>query len=441
METFFVGFLEPVPIYFLKMTTSDSELLQQFARNRSDDAFKTLVARHIDLVYSAALRQVRSAELAEEITQTVFIDLSKNAHKLKPNTLLTAWLYQVTRRTAIDAVRSESRRQQRELAAMELADMTTPDSDWKDIKPLLDEAMNALEESDRNSLLLRYFENKSLREVGQALGTSDDAAQKRVSRAVERLRDFFSEHGVAVGATTIVASVSANAVQAAPVPLALTITKAAAATTMTTLAATAPITMNWLTAKTISAIITSALVAATGTYVVLQAQTKQLKEENLKLLAKQNELAKQHDDVATTVSTMKKELDRAKKDNVELLRLRGEVGLLRRQSAETEKLRVENQQLRVTQANQSAALRTTIASDEIEKRNRCIKNLKQIDGATQQCALEHRLSPTNSLTAEDIILYFRDQKIPICPSGGAYSFGVITNNPTCSFPGHGIPEQ
>ncbi|MEO6182136.1 MAG: sigma-70 family RNA polymerase sigma factor, partial [Verrucomicrobiota bacterium] len=168
------------------MITSDSELLQQFAHDRSEDAFAMLVRRHVDLVYSAALRQVRSTQLAEEISQTVFLDLSRHADKLTPETILTAWLYRVTRRTSIDVVRSESRRQLREQIAVELADMNSPDTHWMQIEPLLDEAMDTLDEADRSSILLRYFENKSLREVGQTLGTSDDAAQKRVSRAVER---------------------------------------------------------------------------------------------------------------------------------------------------------------------------------------------------------------------------------------------------------------
>jgi hypothetical protein len=101
-------------------------------------------------------------------------------------------------------------------------------ADWTHIEPLLDEAMSALDETDRAAVLLRYFENKSLREVGQALGTSDDAAQKRVSRAVERLREFFAKHGVAVGASGLAIAISANAAQAAPVGLAVTISTAVA---------------------------------------------------------------------------------------------------------------------------------------------------------------------------------------------------------------------
>src|SRR6185503_5629062 len=170
------------------------------------------------LVYSAALRQVRSPQLAEEISQSVFTDLSRAADKLQPTTILTAWLYQVTRRTAIDVIRRESRRQARERLAVEMAAMNTA-ADWNHIAPLLEDAMEALNETDRAAILLRYFENKSLREVGQNLGTSDDAAQKRVNRAVERLRELFAKRGVAVGAGGLTVLISANAVQAAPLAL------------------------------------------------------------------------------------------------------------------------------------------------------------------------------------------------------------------------------
>ncbi len=152
---------------------------------------RRLVNRHVNLVYSAALRQVRSPQLAEEVAQSVFADLARNANKLKSGTTVTAWLYAVTRRTAIDVIRKESRRQLREQIAVEMNKMNATANEWTQIEPLLDDAMAVLDETDRSAILLRYFENKNLREVGESLKISDDAAQKRVSRAVERLREFF----------------------------------------------------------------------------------------------------------------------------------------------------------------------------------------------------------------------------------------------------------
>src|SRR5438477_4290948 len=211
----------------MKMSDTDLQLLAKYARQQAEDAFAELVRRHLDLVYSAALRQVRSPQLAEEIAQSVFTDLARNADSFAANTVLPAWLYQVTRRTATDAVRREARRQLREQIATEMNAVNATATDWIHIEPILDEAMHALEDEDRAAVLLRYFENKSLREVGEALGASENAAQKRVSRAIERLREFFTKRGITVGASGLVVVITANAVQAAPVGLAAKISSAA----------------------------------------------------------------------------------------------------------------------------------------------------------------------------------------------------------------------
>src|SRR4051812_44178052 len=208
------------------MAETDLQLLARYARENAEEAFAEIVRRHVGLVHSAALRQVRSPELAEEVAQSVFSDLARQAGRLPPDTILTAWLYQVTRRSAIDVVRREGSRRLREQIANEMNAVNASSADWGHIEPLLDEAMHALDETDRTAVLLRYFENKSLREVGQTLGTSDDTAQKRVSRAVERLREFFSKRGVTISASGLVLLISANAVHAAPVALAVTISTA-----------------------------------------------------------------------------------------------------------------------------------------------------------------------------------------------------------------------
>src|SRR5580704_16172726 len=135
---------------------SDLDLLDQYARENSQEAFAALLDRHLKLVYSAALRQVRSPELAEEVAQSVFSDLARSAGKLEPQTILTAWLYQVTRRSAIDVVRRESRRQLREQIAFDMSNMNSNSSDWTVIEPLLDEAMETLDPPDRTAILLRY---------------------------------------------------------------------------------------------------------------------------------------------------------------------------------------------------------------------------------------------------------------------------------------------
>jgi RNA polymerase sigma factor (sigma-70 family) len=320
------------------MTANDLDLLRQFARHRSQDAFTTLVNRHVNLVFSAALRQVRSPQLAEEVAQAVFADLARQAGDLKPDTVLTAWLYQVARRQAVDVVRREARRQLREQIATEMNAMNASTADWTHIEPLLDEAMDALDDTDRTAVLLRYFENKSLREVGAAIGVGDDAAQKRVSRAVERLREFFTKRGVTIGASGLAVLLSANAVQSAPVGLAATIAATAVLAgtvvqTSTVIAATKTIAMTTLQKTAI----TAALAAAVGTGIFEAHQSSQLRQQNQALQQEQSLLAAQlqqlqqeHGDLTNRLASLLAENRglNSGRNATELLKLRGEVARL-----------------------------------------------------------------------------------------------------------------
>jgi RNA polymerase sigma factor (sigma-70 family) len=263
------------------MSCTDLDLLAQYIQRHTEDAFTEIVRRHINLVYSTALRHVRSPELAEEVSQSVFTELVRDAHRLAPDTILAAWLYKVTYCTALNAIRREARRHLREQIASEMTAMNAPATDWTQIEPLLDEAMHALNDTDRAAVLLRYFENKSLREVGRALGTSEDSAQKRVNRAVERLREFLVNRGITIGASGLMVVISANAVQAAPAGLAVTMSAGAllagtavSASTLST--ATTAIVMTTFQ-KTL---ITIAIIAGLATPLVVQhrAQVK-LREE------------------------------------------------------------------------------------------------------------------------------------------------------------------
>ena len=284
--------------------TSDLELLQNYADRNSEEAFAELVRRHVNLVYSAALRQVRSPQLAEEVAQSVFTDLARNAGKLKPDTVLTAWLYQVTRRTAVDVVRKESRRQLREQIATEMNAMNATAPDWTHVEPFLDEAMHTLDETDRAAVLLRYFENKSFREVGQTLGTSDDAAQKRVSRAVERLREFFTKRNVTIGASGLAVLISANAVQAAPAGLAAGISSAALAATAAGTGTTLTLLKLMTMTKLQTAIIGAIVVAGVAMPLVIQHQAK-LREENQSLRQQIAQLKTDNEGLSSRVAQLK----------------------------------------------------------------------------------------------------------------------------------------
>lgn len=216
---------------------TDRELLEAHLRGDSPTAFATLVERHVDLVYSAARRQVRSAHLAEDVAQSVFLELHRAAARIPLTQPLAAWLYVVTRRVAIDTVRRETRRLIRETTAVEIAAMKTPSASWAKIEDSIDEAMASLSETDRAAIVLRFFQNLSLREVGAALGTSDDAAQKRVSRALEQLRATLVRRGAAVTALTLAADLQAHALQGAPAGLGAAIAHSAALTGATASAA------------------------------------------------------------------------------------------------------------------------------------------------------------------------------------------------------------
>src|ERR1700743_1398598 len=191
---------------------ADINLLRQYCEHNSEPAFAELVQRHINLVYSAALRKTGNPHAAEEITQAVFIILARKAHTLHGKPMLSAWLYQTTRLTAANFLRHEIRRMHREQEAY-MQSLPGETEAWPQIGPLLEDALGCLNEKERNAVVLRFFEGKSFAEIGTAFGGSENAAKKRTLRAVEKLRNFFSRHGVALSAAVLTAAISANSVQ------------------------------------------------------------------------------------------------------------------------------------------------------------------------------------------------------------------------------------
>lgn len=213
--------------------TDDIQLLERFAARRDEDAFRHLVQRHLGLVYSAALRLVNGdAPLAEDVAQKVFTDLARKAGTFPRDTVLAGWLYEAARFAAANAVRGERRRQAREQEAhamQELASQSTPA--WEELGPVLDAAMGELSPPERNAILLRYFQKQDFRAVADALGVSEAAAQKRVTRAVEHLRELLAKRGVKVGGSGLVILISTHAVLVAPAGLIAAIVTAALAGT------------------------------------------------------------------------------------------------------------------------------------------------------------------------------------------------------------------
>jgi RNA polymerase sigma factor (sigma-70 family) len=334
------------------MMSDDMDLVGDYAARRSEQAFETLVTRHIGLVHSAALRQARDPNLAEEITQTVFIILARKAGSLSPKTILPGWLYRTTRYVAAAALKMQRRREQREREAQRQAMIqeSQTHSLWEQLSPLLDEAMAQLRDKDRDAIVLRYFQNKSLREVGVALGVDEYAAQKRVSRALERLRATFAKHGAASTVAAMAGAISANSVQAAPAAVAksvgvMALAKGAAATGSTlTLITGAWKVMAWTKAKT--SLAGAVLIAGVAVPLLVQHQAqarlrdgdealRQRAGQLSRLIAENERLAV----LAANASLSTQQLN-------DLQKLRAEIGPLRQQANEVAQLQQENRRLR-----------------------------------------------------------------------------------------------
>ncbi|MGA3181789.1 MAG: TIGR03435 family protein [Verrucomicrobiota bacterium] len=208
----------------------DIALLREYLERESEEAFAALVIRHVNKVYSVALRQTGNPHSAEEITQAVFVLLARNARRLGRRVILSGWLYQTARLKAVAFIRGAIRRARREQEAHMQTIVNKNESEvWPEIAPLLDAAMTGLNETDRQAVVLRYFDGKSLKEVGAALDSNEEAAKKRMSRALDKLRTFLTKHGVHSTTAIIADTISANAVQAAPVALAKSVSAAATA--------------------------------------------------------------------------------------------------------------------------------------------------------------------------------------------------------------------
>src|SRR5438132_6587412 len=220
----------------------DYQLLQRYAHEGSEAAFAELVSKYVNLVYSAALRRTGGdAHLAQDVAQLVFTDLARKARSLRREVVLAGWLHRATRFAAAQLIRSERRRQRREHEAV-VMNISESSSDWEQIRPVLDEALDELSRADRDALILRFMDQRSLSEVGRALGSNEEAARKRVSRALEKLRALMVRRGVTTTAAALSTAVTVNAVETVPTGLVATLTTASlasigtgTATTLTTL--------------------------------------------------------------------------------------------------------------------------------------------------------------------------------------------------------------
>ena len=302
----------------------DMELLRDYAMRHSEEAFTTLVTRHIDLVYSAALRHTRNHHQAQEITQAVFVVLARKAPSLNPRTVLAGWLFQTARLTAANHVRGEIRRARREQEACMQFDPNDRDEDaWKHVTPILNEIIGGLREKDRDAVVLRFLQGKDYQQVAAALGATEEAAQMRVSRALEKMRNMFARRGVVLSATALGGAIAAQGTQAAPAGLAATIAAGAVhgtalgASTLTLTEGTLKI-MAWTNAKVVIGASVVALLAVQHHQNAAQARElaaarQQLNGQAEAVAAEESraqELEQQTAGILETESSQQKDLER-----------------------------------------------------------------------------------------------------------------------------------
>lgn len=330
---------------------SDNELLRRYAATGDEAAFREITLRHTDLLYSAALRQTSSPDLARDLLQNVFVDLARKARAVAESTArndgaevsVLGWLYRGLRYEASNHRREERRRQIRETRAMEpYEESTVPETapDWERVRPVLDEAMLELKSLDREALLLRFFSKQGFTEVGRALGMSDDAAQKRVSRALDRLRQSLSRRGWTTSALTLAATLSAHSVHAAPAGLAASLAAGASAVAGVSVTAGTGLSVGFsqtITMTTLQKLMVGAtLVVAVGTGIYEAQQSALWRREAASLAAAQERLTAQWEEAERSRESVARELaalrgaqSRSQAPSAELLRLRGEVSRLR----------------------------------------------------------------------------------------------------------------
>jgi RNA polymerase sigma factor (sigma-70 family) len=354
--------------------TDSQQLLAEYVHSGSEAAFRGLVTRYVDLVYTAALRLVEGdTHRAEDVAQTVFADLARMARTLSNDVMLGGWLHRHTCFVAANTMRGERRRQSRERQAVEMnALQDHADANLSLVAPILDQAINELGEADRAAILLRFFEQWDFRSVGEVLGSGEDAARMRVTRALEKLETLLKRHGVTSTATALSLLLSTNAVQAAPVGLAVTISTAAAlagATIVTTATTTATKVIAMTTLQ--KTLITATIAAAVGTGIYEARQASRLRGEVQTLQQQQGPLAAQVQQLNKSLSAatsqtagLRNDNERLNHNTAELLKLRGEATRLRDASQELAQLKGNPRPEKTFSTRRVGPLRLQVDNDQ-----------------------------------------------------------------------------
>ena len=327
--------------------TDNHQLLAEYARTRSEAAFTELVRRYIDLVYSTAVRLTDGdTHLAEDVSQTVFLDLAYMARRISSAVMLGGWLHRHTCFVAAKMLRANRRRQNRERLSVEMNDASDhSEAHLKMVAPILDEAINALGSADREAILRRFFAGEDFRAIGQALGSTEEAARKRVTRALEKLQSLLDKRGVALSAAGLGTLLVSGAVTAAPAGLAISVFNAVATAAAGT--GSAWTLFNFMASAKIKAGLLGSIVAAStiSSLLVHHESAARLRAAEVRLELQTNLISQAQSELdrLSGVAALRKGAGVNARD--ELLRMREDVAALRRQTNDLIVLRQDNNQL------------------------------------------------------------------------------------------------
>jgi len=327
--------------------SNDAELLEHYAREGSEADFVELVGRHLNLVYGAALRQAAgSTALAEDITQAVFTELARKAATLKRHPALSGWLYTCVRHTASNYRRSERRRQQREQTVCMMSEHETPDRAnllWDELKPVLDDALHSLADKDRTAVVLRFLQERSFREVGEALGLAENAARMRVDRALEKLRGLLAQRGITSTASGLATALTVGTTFSAPSGMAASVASSAMATVGISTAGTSTTIATIMTMTKVKVGLAAILVTAgVGVPMWQRSQVDRLEKENANLQAQLAGLPALHAEAEQLrgVETDRDEIERLREEQWQMTRqiarLRGQLSLALAEGSQTQ---------------------------------------------------------------------------------------------------------
>jgi RNA polymerase sigma factor (sigma-70 family) len=362
----------------MNQMNDDTELLRRYFEEGHEPAFNELVRRHLDLVYGAALRRTGGdGHRAAEVAQQVFTTLARDARKLSRHTMLPAWLHTATRNAALNLMISEHRRLARETEAQALAAAGTADRtdlEWAQLQPLLDGAIDALSETDRVAVILRFLERRPFAEIGAALKIFEDAARVRTDRALDKLRAILGRSGITSTGAALGVIMSAQPMIAAPAGLATTLALNSLAAGAAGVSATALI--SFMSTKLITTVAIVALLAfGGGTYVGNQHAASDQTGLRLQESPQQTQ----------TLSALRQDNQRL---TAELTALQADVARLNA-AAETDRAAASVAAQRIAVMTKAATKSPNMAVPVYELQGAVLNNLRQINAARKQYELEH----------------------------------------------------